>query len=338
MHAAQCGGDQVTLWLSDADVRLAVDMRRIVDTIEEVLREEHDGLVEMPPRVNLNRDGTFLRLMPAYLQGSGLMGYKTFHGSMARGVRYLIVLCRESDGEIFALLDASYLTAARTGATSGVATRYLAPPGPVAVGLIGSGLEARTNLAAMAVVRPITEVQVYSRSPDRRAQFADWAEQHLGLSVRTTDSPEKAISGADLVVVATNTGMHGPVALEGEWLQSGQHVVSIGSTSPFLREIDATTFARADRVVFDAAPAQVFVESGDLIAASGEIRERLRTATVLPDLVAEGATERADGEITLFKSVGTAAQDLASAKAVYDIARERGIGRELGELAAPKQF
>jgi ornithine cyclodeaminase/alanine dehydrogenase-like protein (mu-crystallin family) len=132
--------------------------------------------------------------------------------------------------------------------------------------------------------------------------------------------------------------MHGPVALEGEWLQSGQHVVSIGSTSPFLREIDATTFARADRVVFDAAPAQVFVESGDLIAASGEIRERLRTATVLPDLVAEGATERADGEITLFKSVGTAAQDLASAKAVYDIARERGIGRELGELAAPKQF
>ena len=328
----------MTLWLSDADVRLAVDMGRMVETIEKVLLEEHEGSITMPPRVNLMRGDTFLRLMPAYLQDSGLMGYKTFHGSMAKGVRYLIVLIRESDGEILALVDAAYLTAARTGATSGVATRYLAPRGPAVVGLIGSGLEAQTNLAAVAAVRPVTEVRVYSRNADRREKFTRWVGDNLGLSVRAAGSAREALSDADMVVVATNTGLNGPVALQGEWLQAGQHVVSIGSTSPLLREIDPETFARADRVVFDAEPAQIFEESGDLMAAPDYLRERLRSAEILPALVAKGVIERSDSEITLFKSVGTAAQDIAAAKAVYDVALERGIGRDLGDLAAPKQF
>src|SRR4051794_33124360 len=117
-------------------------MDALVDAVEEAALEENDGMVIMPPRANLMRDGSFLRLMPAYMMRSGLFGYKAFHGSMENGVRYLVVVCREGDGEILAMVDAAYLTALRTGATSGVATRYMAPEGAAIIGLIGSGLEA----------------------------------------------------------------------------------------------------------------------------------------------------------------------------------------------------
>jgi ornithine cyclodeaminase/alanine dehydrogenase-like protein (mu-crystallin family) len=115
-------------------------------------------------------------------------------------------------------------------------------------------------------------------------------------------------------------------------------VVSIGSTSPFLREIDPATFARADTVVFDTPPAQVFEESGDLITIEGELRERLLAAKTLPAVVAAGLMKREAEHITLFKSVGTAAQDIAAAKAVYDVSLARGLGRDVGELAQAKFF
>jgi ornithine cyclodeaminase/alanine dehydrogenase-like protein (mu-crystallin family) len=329
----------MTLSLDDSDVRLATRMADIVDAITQVAREEHAGQVHMPPRVNVNRDGTFLRVMPAYLVDSDLIGYKTFHGSMSRGVRYVIVLCRASTGEILAVLDAAYLTAVRTGATSGVATSFLARADSRTVGVIGSGLEAETNLAAVAAVRPIESVRVYSRNAERRAAFAERACETLGVDAQPVDSPIKAIRPADVVVAATNTGTNGPVALQGEWLSQGQHVVSIGSTNPSLREIDATTFDRADRVVFDASPEQVFEESGDLIAvADDELRSRLAAAEVLPSLVARGMQDRSDSAITLFKSVGTAAQDLAAANVIYQISLMKGLGKEIGDLAAPKHF
>lgn len=328
----------MTLSLSDSDVRSAVSMTKVVDAVEQALMEEHDGMVIMPPRANLMREGTFLRVMPAYLLRSGLFGYKSFHGSTDRGVRYIVVLCSAENGEILAIIDAAYLTALRTGATSGVATRYMAPEGPVTVGLIGSGLEAQTNLAAIAAVRPIAGVKVYSRSPERRAAFARSAAEDLGVSVTAVDSPEAAVRESSLVLVATFTGYNGPVAYHGKWLEAGQHVVSIGATSPFLREMDAEAFAGATTVVFDTPAAQVFEESGDLLAIDDELRDRLRAAPTLPGVVAAGLMPRADKDITLFKSVGSAAQDIAAAKAVYDVALTRGLGRDIGILAEPKTF
>ncbi len=283
-------------------------------------------------------DDAILRMMPAYLARSGVMGYKAFHGSMAKGVRYVIVLIAHATGEILALVDAAYLTALRTGATSGVATRYMARPGPADVGLIGSGLEAHTNLAAVAAVRPVERVRVFSRSEERRRAFASSAGATLGVEVIPVGSPQEAIAGADVVIVATNTGMNGPVAYEGAWMEAGQHVVSIGATSTYLRELDPASFERPDHVVFDASPQQVFEECGDLVALDEALREKLGTVRVLPDVVADRGLDRASDDITLFKSVGTAAQDLAAAKAVYELAVERGVGRDVGEIAAPKTF
>ncbi len=118
----------MTLAIDEDGVRSAAHMPSLIDAIENVLIEEHDGHVLMPPRTNVISEQRFLRLMPAYLRRSGFLGYKSFHGSMSEGVRYVIVLIREADGEIVALIDAAYLTALRTGATSGVAARHLRAP------------------------------------------------------------------------------------------------------------------------------------------------------------------------------------------------------------------
>ena len=327
----------MTLLLGDADVRATANMAQLVDAVEAVLREEHDGLVTMPPRVNVSGDGTVLRLMPVHLARSNLMGYKSFHGSMSTGVRYLIVLMRANDGEILAMLDAALLTGLRTGATSGVATRYLSSPAAADVAVIGSGLEAQTNLAGVAAVRQVRRVRVFSPNPERRAAFAQQAGESLEVDVTAAATARDAVRGADIVIVATNTGMNGPVAYLGEWIEAGQHIVSVGATSPFLRELDPACFEGPEHVVFDASPAQVFEESGDLMAVTEECRSRLTGALVLPDVVARGFDRGAD-DVTLFKSVGTAAQDIAAAKVVYDAAVEHGLGREIGVLAEAKQF
>lgn len=327
----------MTVLLGDDDVRATADMAALVDAVEAVLHEEHDGLITMPPRVNVACEGTVLRLMPAHLARSNLMGYKSFHGSMAMGVRYLIVLIRADDGEILALVDAAFLTGLRTGATSGVATRHLAPAGPADVAVIGSGLEADTNLAGVAAVRPVRRVRVFSPNPDRRGAFARRAGELLGVDTAASATARDAVTGADIVIVATNTGTNGPVAYQGDWIEAGQHIVSVGATSPFLRELDAACFDRPEHVVFDASPSQVFDESGDLLAVTEACRSRLAGAPVLPDVVARGFARGAD-DVTLFKSVGTAAQDIAAAKVIYDAAIERGIGREIGVLVEAKQF
>lgn len=328
----------MTLVLSDADIRALADMDRCIDAIERVCIEEHSGSIVMPPRLNLSLDGTFLRVMPVQLGSSGILGYKTFHGSMDRGVRYLVVLCRASDGEIMALMDASYLTALRTGATSGVATRYLATPGLVSVAVIGSGLEAETNLAGVAAVRDVRSVRVFSRSAVRRETFAERVREFLHTDVEAVDTAPAAVEGVDVVVVATNSGTNGLIAYEGRWIRPGQHIVAIGATSPFLRELDEAAFDRPDRVVFDVALEQMLEDCGDVIALSEPVRAKLRSAISLADLVAAGTSERSDGEVTLFKSVGTAAQDLAAAKVLFDAAIDVGVGTEIGQLAAAKMF
>jgi ornithine cyclodeaminase/alanine dehydrogenase-like protein (mu-crystallin family) len=328
----------MAILLSDEDVRSAADMASMVDAVEVALKEEAAGQVDLPPRMNLMRDGGFLRIMPAQMDGSGLVGFKAFHGSMAKGVRYLIVLCSAADGEILALVDAAYLTAARTGATSGVATRYMARPGPATVGVIGSGLEADTNLSAVAVVRDLKSVKVYSRSEDRRSAFAAKMAERFGVSVVPVATPQEAVAGTDIVVVATNTGMNGPVAYEAPWIEPGQHIVSIGSTSPFLRELDTEVFTSVDRIVIDAAADQIIEECGDALAGGDDVKAALHQARLLADVVDKGVVNAGDDGTTLFKSVGTAAQDLIAAKSVLDIALARGLGRDIGTVAAPKTF
>jgi ornithine cyclodeaminase/alanine dehydrogenase-like protein (mu-crystallin family) len=308
-------------------------MRVLVDVIEQALDVEARGGVQIVPRINFGIEGGFFRLMPAVIEELDVMGLKAFDAKFPEA-RYLIAVFRPSTGELDCLVDAAYLTAARTGATTGVATRWMtAPDGCREVGVIGSGLEARTNLEAVLAVRDVERVKVFSPNPERRRRFAREVAERLGVEAVATDSA-RAAADAPCVIAATNTGANGPVALEGAWLRDDAHLNTIGATAPVLREVDAETFARAAAIVVDtehAAP-----ECGDIIAAERAGTWDERRVTTLAQLVGTEAPLARDG-LTVFKSVGTAVQDLAAAAAVARVARERGLGREM-DIVSPKLF
>src|SRR4051812_29540941 len=161
----------MTLLLDDAAVRAHCDIGALVETLEQGLAEEAQGDLVMPARMNIEMRHGLLRLMPVAMNASELFGFKVFHTSTT-GVRYLVAVYEQEGGELLALVDADYLTAARTGATAGVAAKHLAREDAHVVGVIGSGVEARTNLAAMIAVRPVDEIRVFSPRPARREQFA----------------------------------------------------------------------------------------------------------------------------------------------------------------------
>jgi alanine dehydrogenase len=318
----------VTLLLDNAAVTASVDMARMVAVIEA------RGGVHSVPRVNLSAGETgFFRLMPAVIPELDIMGLKAFNSNPRMGVHYLVALWSVAEGDLLALVDASYLTAARTGAVTAVAHRALTRGrGFVEVGVIGSGLEARTNLEAICAVTHVERVKVFSPNRNRRASFAHEMSDQLQIEIVPVDSGEAA-ADAETVLVATNTGIgSGIVALDGQWLRSIGHVNTIGSTMPALREVDGTTFACADVVVLDTRHA--LAESGDLQAAVSAGHWDDAKAIELAELIG-GEAESLDGDarLTVFKSVGTALQDVLAAKAIYDTAREHGLGQRVNLLS-----
>lgn len=307
-------------------------MEAMIDAVETGIREEASGRAVYPPRMNLPTSNGFFRVMPAVMHESGVMGFKVFNGSVEHGVRYIIGLYDAEEGGLLALMDAAYLTAARTGATTGVATRYLAPASSSRVGVIGSGLEGRTNLAAVCAVRSIETVKVWSPNPHNRGRFADEMAGELGVAIEAVASAEEAVGDTDIVIVATNTSGHAdPIAYRGAWMEAGQHVNSIGSTGGKLREIDPETFRRADRIAMDSR-LQVEEESGDALAALAEDAYPADRVVELKELVGGPAPARKAGETTLFKSVGTAIQDVMAGYAVYREALRQGRGQRLDFL------
>lgn len=321
----------MTLILNADQVGRLVEMPLLISAIERGLKDEAQQEVDQPPRLNLRASNGFFRIMPVVLHAQNVMGFKAFQGSAADGVRYMVALYSEQDGELLSLLDASYLTAARTGATTAIATKYLARPDASSVAVLGSGLEAMTNLAGVCAVREVNQVRVFSPRVERRLAFAEDARAQLGVDVRAVNSARLCTEGADIVVVATNTGASQATAFDAEFLESGMHVNSIGSTMPSLRELDELVFGSVDRVVFDSVE-QAQAESGDVLAA-------IRAQMYLPErvmslaaLVGCPSAQPGASDCTLFKSVGTAMQDVASGHAVYLAALEAGVGTSVNFL------
>jgi alanine dehydrogenase len=325
----------MTLVLDNAEVVSAVHMPRMIDALERAMVVDAREGVASVPRINLPvGEKGFFRVMPAVIEELDVMGLKAFNSGAGGTVRYVIGLWGVRSGELLALVDASYLTAARTGAVTGVAQRALTRGREHdEAGVIGSGLEARTNLEAICAVSPVRRVKVYSPRAERREKFAAEMSERLELEVIPVASPQEA-ADAQTVLVATNTGVgSGVIALEGGWLDGAEHVNTIGSTMSALREVDGATFGRADLVVLDTLDAPA--ESGDLQAAVAEGHWDAANARWLAELLA-GPAAVPQG-LTVFKSVGTALQDVVAAKAVYDVALERGLGREV-EFLGGKQF
>ena len=319
------------LLISHDDVRASVTMVDAIEAMEDAFREQAEGQVLQPQRTNIRVGGGFLRVAPAVLQGSGWMGFKAMNLSAGVGVRYVVMLYSISDGALMAILDAQHLTTLRTGATSAVATRRLARRDRTDVAVLGAGAEAWAQLEAMNALGLVRAVRVHSRTPANRERFAHEASQTFDVPAIALATAREAIEGCGIIVGAVKSS---ETVLYGEWLAQGVHVNSIGTARPDQREIDPITFARSAVVVVDTREG-VFSEAGDAIEAKGIIAPE--ATHELADLVAGRVAGRtSDSQITLFKSVGTAIQDVALAACVFERARARGLGQEIADFPVVK--
>ncbi len=316
----------MALLLSEKDVTDLLTMADAIDAVERVTRRQGEGLAIVQPRHRLQLpDKGFLHYMAGADVEAGLVGMKVYT-SVRGALRFLVSVYQSATGELIALVEADQLGVMRTGAASGVATRYMSRQDAKTLGLIGTGHQARGQLAAVAAVRKLERVRVFGRDAARRKTFADEMAKKLNLAIEPVNSAEEAVRGADIVTTATTTSK--PV-VDGQWLTPGMHINAIGANFPQKRELDDAAIARATRIAVDSLE-QSRLESGDLIQAFANNEQRWSRVQELAPIVAGKASgrERAE-EITLFKSNGLAIWDIAAAARVVQLALAQGRGQKI---------
>jgi ornithine cyclodeaminase/alanine dehydrogenase-like protein (mu-crystallin family) len=316
----------MTLLLKEADVRALLTMPMALEAVEESLRQQGNGELSLHPRRRLKLpDNALLHYMAAGDPVHGFIGMKVYT-SVRGAVRFIVPLFRSATGEMAALLEADALGQIRTGAATGVATKYLANADARIAGIIGTGYQARTQLEAVAAVRRLERVRAFGRDPERRAQFCREMSARIGIEVEPVESGEKAVRGADIVVTATSAMK---IVLEGPWLSPGVHVNAIGANWAQKRELDDAAVTRADAIVVDSIE-QAKMEAGDLILSFANDAARWDAVRELGAIVAGKIPGRTGpNQITLFKSNGIATWDLAVAVRVYKLAAARGVGQSI---------
>jgi ornithine cyclodeaminase/alanine dehydrogenase-like protein (mu-crystallin family) len=313
------------LYLTEDDVEQLVDMRLAIEVVEEAFRRLAAGDATNVPRVRAKAPGIILHSMSAAAGYLGLVGWKNYT-TTKHGAKFHVGLYSQQSGELLALVEAETLGQIRTGATTGVAAQWLAAPTATEIGLFGAGWQAESQLAALATVRPLKRVFVYSRKEQDRTAFADEMSEELGLEVVPVDRPQEAVQ--DLPIVVTATTSTEPV-FDGNWLADGALVCAIGSNMLTKAEIDPVVVRRADNVVCDSVEA-CRNEAGDFVEAIAKGIFNWSRAIELADVVAGKAVCHSRSQnISLFKSVGLAIEDVALGGTILELARAKGLGREL---------
>lgn len=325
------------LWLSRDDLAACLSMPAAIEAVAGAFIAHSAGTVIAPVRTALELPGGAVTLtMPAALPEAGATAVKVvsvYPHNPRRGlpsVLGLVVALDAGTGEPVAVMDGSYLTGMRTGAASGVATRALARPEASVLGMLGTGFQARFQVEAVVAVRPVKVVRVYGRDAARRERFAFELEGRLasgGCEVEITpvDTPADAVCGADIICAATTSST--PVFEAGD-VAAGAHINGVGSFRLDMREAPVELFERA-RVVVDSREAAE-AEAGDLLPA---VQAGTLSWGSLPELgevlLGQEPGRQSPVEITFFKSVGLAAQDVATGGLAVRRARELGIGASL---------
>ena len=318
----------MALLLREADVRSLLTMDEALEVVEDAFRSVARGEAANFPRQRGALAGVTLNMLSAMstrLDAAGIKSYPIVRQDVTVGSSFTMLVYKLSTGELDAVLEASALGQIRTGAASGVATKYMARPGSRIMTLFGSGYQAERQVEAIARALPaLQRVNVVSRSRERAQRFCDEMMRRFDLDVTVARDNERAVAEAD--VVTTATGAREPV-FDGAWLRPGVHINAIGSNFADKHELDATAVRRAGRIVVDDV-AVARMESGDLIAA--DVGLDWSSIRPLGDIVAGLSPGRASPEeITLFESQGIGLEDLAAACRVVTRARERGIGTEI---------
>jgi alanine dehydrogenase len=316
----------MTLYLTEADVRKVLTMPLALELVEESFRRVASGAGVFHPRRRLKMaDKGFLNYMAAADMTGWYMGLKIYTASPS-GVRFMVPLFDARSGELKAQIEADYLGQMRTGAATGVATRWMARENAQNVGIIGCGLQARTQLEAVSHARKLRGVKAFSRDAARREEFAKEMTARLGVTVTAAGTAEETVRGADIVITATTS--KNPV-LDGAWIERGTHLNAVGVNFAEKRELDAEAVRRSDVVVADSRE-QSKMESGDLIQVYGEDGPGWANVIELAEVIGGKVKGRtSDEQITLFKSNGIAIEDIVVAGRVYEMAKERGLGREV---------
>jgi ornithine cyclodeaminase/alanine dehydrogenase-like protein (mu-crystallin family) len=316
----------MTFHINEIEVRQVLDMAHAIEAVEEISRKQATGEVVVHPRRRFELPGGgFFHYMAAADYSTGYVAMKQY--SYVQGkLRFLVPLYEMATGDLLAMIEADYMGQLRTGAASGVATKYLARESSRVAAIIGTGGQARTQLEAVAAVRKLEFARVYGRDTAKREKFCNEMSERLGIPITPSRSSEDALRGVDIVCTATTASQ--PV-VHGADLAPGVHINAIGANHAHKRELDDEAIASADVIVVDSVE-QSRQEAGDLIIAFHGDEICWTGVKKLSDIVAGKASGRtSDSEVTLFKSNGIASWDLAVAMKVYALAREKKLGREL---------
>jgi alanine dehydrogenase len=311
------------LLLNENDVRQILTMDMAMEAVEAGLRKMALDEAQLMPRARVQTDQAMLHTMAAAIKGMGVMGAKVYGASRRNGAHFLFALFDGKTAALLCLMQADYLGQMRTGAASGIATRYMARTDATEVGLFGSGKQARTQLQAICKVRRLRQVHVYSPSEQRRADFAREMSELCQTDVVPASRPEMAVEKKDIVITATAS--REPV-FNGHWLAQGAHVNAVGSNFLNKAELDVTAIRRSAAVVVDSKD-QARLEAGDFQQALEDGSLHWSNVRELGQVVIGRYTARKHPQdITLFKSLGIAVEDVAVGARVFAEARARSIG------------
>jgi ornithine cyclodeaminase len=320
------------LLLSEKDVRAVLSMDDLIPAMEAALDQFSGGGVRQPLRtiVDVGDGHAFYGVMPAFMRHPPALGTKlvsVYHGNAAMGLPShlaTIVLHDPETGALQAVMDGRYITEARTAAVSAASAKHLALPAARVLAVLGSGVQARSHIEALTRVRTFEEIRVWGRDAGRVRALVDELGNGIKARMTAADSPRAAAAGAD--VIALVTASREPV-LTRAWVRDGAHICAVGACRPDQREMD-TELVRAARVFVDSRVGAL-AEAGDIVIP---IREGAIDASHIAGELGDvfgGRTpgRQNDGEITIFKSLGMAAEDVAAARLALDRASERGLGR-----------
>jgi ornithine cyclodeaminase len=315
----------MALLLREADVERLITMPMTLELVERVHKEYSTGNAIDVPRERTRLPKAALHILQGAVPSAGVFGYKAYTSSR-EGIRFLVYVFSAERGNLEAIVEANRMGMTRTGAAGGVAAKWLARKDAKVVGVFGAGWQSEGQIEALAHVRKLERVKVYSRTAEKLAKFCKKMTDKLAIDVVPAASPEDTVKASDIVVTITTSAT--PV-FDGEWLAPGTHVNAAGSNSLLRREIDETTVRRADPVVVDSRPSAI-KEAGDLLPALEKGRLHVGALTELGEVIAGTRAGRTSAEqITLFESQGMAMQDLIIAAELMRKARAEGVGTEV---------
>ena len=318
-------GTNAPIYLTEQDVCRLVTVKDAIATLEELFATWPDPATVNLPRQRARIGGNAFNLMGAAWGAKSLFGLKAYYAG-SNGARFHVLLYSARDGKLKAMIEADNLGRMRTGAASGLATRLLAKPEARTLGVIGTGRQAFTQVAAVCAVRKLADVRVFSPTAEHRDAFARGIERELRIGAQSVSTAESAVAEADIVIAITKSAE--PV-LRANWLKSGVHVNAAGANAATRREVDAETVLRATVRATDHV-AQAKDEAGeyrDLVAAG---RLKWQDIVELGDIMTgKTAGRRGPADITLFKSLGIALEDIAFADLIWRRAGERGLGKPM---------